>query len=113
MGDLAVLPLVMLLVSIFFFVLTPVTNTLSRTIETEADVFGLNASRQPDGFAQILLQLSEYRKMRPGPVEEWIFFDHPSGHTRIYASMRWKAENLKSPTPATATPAEPQPAAAN
>ena len=114
-GDLAVLPLVMLLVSIFFFVLTPVTNTLSRTIETEADVFGLNASRQPDGFAQILLQLSEYRKMRPGPVEEWIFFDHPSGHTRILASMRWKAENLQSlpPTPEPAAPAEPHPAAAN
>jgi STE24 endopeptidase len=112
-GDVAVLPLAMLLISIFFFVLTPMMNTLSRTIETEADVFGLNASRQPDGFAQIILQLSEYRKMRPGPVEEWIFFDHPSGHTRILASMRWKAENLKSMTPAPAAPAEPHPAAAN
>jgi STE24 endopeptidase len=28
-------------------------------------------------------------------VEEWIFFDHPSGRNRIYAAMRWKAENLK------------------
>lgn len=112
-GDLAVLPLAMLLVSIFFFVLTPVMNTLSRTIETEADVFGLNASRQPDGFAQIALQLAEYRKLSPGPVEEWLFYDHPSGRVRIYTAMRWKAENLKSLTPAPATPAEPHPAAAN
>ena len=34
------------------------------------------------------------RKARPGPLEEWIFFDHPSGRTRIYNAMRWKAENL-------------------
>ena len=32
--------------------------------------------------------------MSPGPIEEWIFFDHPSGRSRIYAAMRWKAENL-------------------
>jgi STE24 endopeptidase len=32
--------------------------------------------------------------MDPSPLEEMIFFDHPSGRTRIYAAMRWKAENL-------------------
>jgi STE24 endopeptidase len=58
-------------------------------------MYGLNASRQPDGFAQAAIHLGEYRKMNPGPVEEWIFFDHPSGRNRIYAAMRWKAENLK------------------
>jgi STE24 endopeptidase len=57
-------------------------------------MYGLNASRQPDGFAQAAIHLGEYRKMKPGPVEEWIFFDHPSGYNRIYAAMRWKAENL-------------------
>jgi len=31
--------------------------------------------------------------MEPGAVEEFIFFDHPSGRTRIHAAMRWKAEN--------------------
>jgi STE24 endopeptidase len=98
-GDTAVLPLVVLLASIFFFVLTPVLNTFTRTQEYEADMYGLNASRQPDGFAQAAIHLGEYRKMSPGPVEEWIFFDHPSGRNRIYAAMRWKAENLKLFTP--------------
>ena len=41
------------------------------------------------------IHLGEYRKMRPGPIEEFIFFDHPSGYNRIYAAMRWKKENLK------------------
>jgi STE24 endopeptidase len=93
-GDPAVLPLVFLLTSIIFFVLTPILNTHTRTSEQEADMFGLNASRQPDGFAQAAIHLGEYRKMSPGPAEEWIFFDHPSGRNRIHAAMRWKAENL-------------------
>jgi len=97
--DTAVLPLVFLLVSLFIFVLTPISNTASRTDEGEADMYGLNASRQPDGFAQAAIHLGEYRKMNPGPLEEWVFFDHPSGRNRIYAAMRWKAENLKLFTP--------------
>jgi STE24 endopeptidase len=90
-----VLPLVVLLVSVFVFFVTPILNTQTRTTEGEADMAGLNASRQPDGFAQAAIHLGEYRKMNPGAVEEWIFFDHPSGRNRIYAAMRWKAENLK------------------
>ncbi len=94
-GDPAVLPLVVLLGSIFFFVLTPFLNTHIRTTEREADMYGLNASRQPDGFAQAAIHLGEYRKMKPGPIEEYIFFDHPSGYNRIYSAMRWKSENLQ------------------
>jgi len=94
-GDTAVLPLVVLLGSIFALVVTPVMNTHTRTNEHEADMYGLNASRQPDGFAQGAIHLGEYRKMSPGPVEEWMFFDHPSGRNRIHDAMRWKAENLK------------------
>jgi STE24 endopeptidase len=94
-GDPAVLPLVFLLAGIFFFVLTPVVNTETRMHEKEADMFGLNAARQPDGFAQAAIHLSEYRKMSPGPIEEWIFFDHPSGYDRIHSAMVWKGENLE------------------
>jgi len=99
-GDTAILPLAVLMGSLLGFVLTPVFNTFVRTQEHEADMYGLNASRQPDGFAQAAIHLGEYRKMNPGPVEEWIFFDHPSGRNRIYAAMRWKAENLKLFQPA-------------
>lgn len=92
-GDPAVLPLAVLILSVFSFALTPVVNTLIRTQEVEADIFGLNTARQPDGFAEAALLLGEYRKLEPGPLEEYLFFDHPSGRTRIYSAMRWKAEN--------------------
>jgi STE24 endopeptidase len=98
-GDTAVLPLVFLLGSIFFLVLTPILNSHTRIAEGEADMYGLNASRQPDGFAQAAIHLGEYRKMSPGAMEEWVFFDHPSGRNRIYAAMRWKAENPEGCAP--------------
>jgi Zn-dependent protease with chaperone function len=98
-GDAAAIPLVFLLGSLVGFVYTPFFNTHVRTSEHEADMYGLNASRQPDGFAQAAIHLGEYRKMNPGPVEEWIFFDHPSGRNRIHDAMIWKAENLQLFTP--------------
>jgi STE24 endopeptidase len=93
-GDLAALPLFALLISSYFFVLTPIDNTYSRVEEYEADIFGLNAARQPDAEASVDLKLADYRKLDPGPIEEFLFYDHPSGRTRIYAAMRWKAEHL-------------------
>ncbi|HMK21061.1 MAG TPA: M48 family metallopeptidase [Terriglobales bacterium] len=92
--DVAVLPLAALLLALFFFVTTPIGNTWTRTQEYEADIFGLNAGRQPDGEAAVDLKLGDYRKLDPSPLEEFIFFDHPSGRTRITAAMRWKKENM-------------------
>ena len=65
-ADVAGLPLLVALFSVYLFVLTPVLNTITRNMEIEAEFYGLNASRQPDGFAQAALHLSEYRKMQPG-----------------------------------------------
>jgi STE24 endopeptidase len=101
--DVAVLPLAFLVFSLFLFLTTPVFNTIIRTMEFEADMYGLNAARQPDGEANVDLLLGEYRKMDPGPVEEFLFYDHPSGRTRITAAMQWKAEH-----PETASPEEMQ-----
>jgi STE24 endopeptidase len=94
LADTAGLPLLAALLSSYLFVLTPVINTVTRTMEEEADVFGLNAAREPDGFAQAALMLADYRKMQPGPLEEALLFDHPSGWNRIHRAMVWKAENI-------------------
>lgn len=92
--DPAAIPLLGLIALWFVLLATPVVNTLTRTEEFEADLFALNAARQPDGHAAVALRLSDYRKLDPGPVEEFLLFDHPSGRRRILAAMRWKAEHL-------------------
>lgn len=109
-ADPAGLPIAALLFALYGLVLTPVTNTMIRTNEAEADIFGLNAAREPDGFAQVALKLSEYRKLDPTPWEEFIFFDHPSGRSRIAMAMQWKAEHLKEiEARAAAAPGDEQP----
>ena len=69
-------------------------NSIIRHHESEADAFGLEAAREPDGFAMTAMQLSEYRKIEPSAVEEFLFFDHPSGRTRVRMAMDWKAKHL-------------------
>ncbi|WP_324677184.1 M48 family metallopeptidase [Hymenobacter sp. GOD-10R] len=94
LADIGGLPLLLVLFSVYSFLITPATNTITRVSEMEADQFGLNAAQQPDGFASIAMKLSEYRKISPGYWEEIFFFDHPSGHTRVHTAMQWKAEHL-------------------
>jgi hypothetical protein len=88
-ADPAVLPLAVLILSVLSFVFTPINNTLVRTQEYEADIFGLNSARQP--------MASQRRRCcsvnTASPLEEFLLFDHPSGRTRIYSAIRWKAEN--------------------
>jgi Zn-dependent protease with chaperone function len=97
--DPAGLPLALMILSAYFFVLTPAFNTFTRADEAAADIFGLNAARQPDASALVDLKLVEYRKVDPGPIEEFLFYDHPSPRNRIYQAMEWKAEQLAPTSP--------------
>jgi STE24 endopeptidase len=101
-ADPAGLPLLVLIVSTLVFVATPFLNSVVRVTEREADAFGINTSREPDGMAKVALKLGAYRKLDPTPLEEFIFFDHPSGRSRIRMAMDWKAANL--PTGESAKP---------
>ncbi len=89
-GDVASLPMLAAVFSLLTLAATPITNTLVRTQEIEADRFGLNLSREPLGMAEVDLKLTEYRKPDPGPIEELIFFDHPSTRFRVHDAMRWR-----------------------
>jgi len=103
-ADPAGLPLLVLILSTLLFIATPLLNTVVRVTEREADAFGINTSREPDGMAKAALKLGAYRKLDPTPLEEFIFFDHPSGRARIRMAMDWKAANLPTgESPATET----------
>lgn len=104
-ADPAALPLAVAILSLFFFLATPVLNTIIRQAEAEADMFGIDAAREPHGFAMAAMRLSAYRKIQPGPVEEFLFYDHPSGYDRVRRSMEWFKENQDNPTANSARPA--------
>jgi Zn-dependent protease with chaperone function len=105
-ADPAGFPLLVLIFTVYIFLITPLSNTVVRVTEREADAFGLNAAREPDGFAKVALKLAAYRKLDPGPLEEFIFFDHPSGRARIRMAMDWKAAHLPCADMGPAMPAQ-------
>jgi STE24 endopeptidase len=93
-ADAAALPLAYAIFTVIWLVLMPLRNTVIRDAEAEADAYGLNAAREPEGFAMAAMRLSTYRKLVPGPLEEFIFYDHPSGYERVHRAMIWRKENL-------------------
>jgi Zn-dependent protease with chaperone function len=95
-ADPAGLPLLALIFCTLLFLATPLLNTVVRVTEREADAFGINTAREPDGMARVALKLGVYRKLNPTPLEEFIFYDHPSGRARIRMAMDWKAANLSA-----------------
>jgi len=92
-ADPAALPLAVLLLSAILFLLGPIQNLITRSFEGEADAFGLNAAREPYGWAMSAMRLSTYRKISPSNLEVILFYDHPSGYQRVHAAMIWLKEN--------------------
>lgn len=88
------LPLFMVMLAVVGLITAPFSRSLIYFNEQQADMFGLNAAREPDGFAEASVLLSEYRKMEPGAFEEWFFYDHPSGWNRVHNAMVWKAHEI-------------------
>jgi STE24 endopeptidase len=93
-ADPAGFPLVLVLLAVVGLITAPLQRNLIYFNEQQADMFGLNAAREPDGFAEASVLLSEYRKMEPSAFEEWFFYDHPSGWNRVHNSMVWKAHEI-------------------
>lgn len=92
-SDPAGLPLALAIMSAYLFLATPLINRYIYNGEIQADLYGLNAAREPHGFATVAMRLGAYRKLDPSPLEEFLFYDHPSGRRRVEMSMRWLDEN--------------------
>ena len=89
--DPAGLPRLSILFTLCFLLLTPVTNSMTRLVENQADAYGLAHAQEADGMAIALLRSADYRAPEPGPLEEWLLYDHPSIAHRIQHALDWKA----------------------
>jgi len=109
-SDPAGLPVLAAIAAVIGLLLTPVTNTMIRVIEQDADQFSLVHANEPDGLSKALIKTAEYRAPSPTVIEEILFYDHPSVENRIRMAMEWKATHPAN-APA-AAPAAPPAAAA-
>jgi STE24 endopeptidase len=109
-ADPAGFPVLSIILTSLGLLATPIDNTFSRWVESDADHFSVVNFNEPDGLAKALVKTIEYRADSPSALEEFVFYDHPSVRARVQAMMDWKAAH---PTPegavpaASATPAAP------
>jgi STE24 endopeptidase len=86
-------PVMMFIISLLSVFASPVTNSLTRISESEADSYSLRTVNLPDALAGALVKTAEYRNPRPHPIAETLFYTHPSVERRVRSAMEWKAAN--------------------
>ena len=69
-ADPAALPGLIIIVSTLGLLAMPITNTLTRFQESDADRFSLEYANEPDGLSKALVKTIEYRASSPGIIEE-------------------------------------------
>jgi STE24 endopeptidase len=96
LADPAGLPVLSVILAVLSLLGTPVTNSLIRIAESDADRYSLAHFNEPDGLSKALVKTIEYRAATPSRLEEVLFYDHPAVGNRIRRAMDWKAAHPKA-----------------
>jgi STE24 endopeptidase len=94
-ADPAGLPVLTVILAVLSLIGGPITNTLVREVESDADRYSLVNFNEPDGLAKALVKTIEYRAATPSKLEEVLFYDHPAVSVRVRRAMDWKATHPK------------------
>lgn len=94
-ADPAGLPVLAVIMAVLGLIGGPITNTLVREVESDADRYSLVHFNEPDGLAKALVKTIEYRAATPSKLEEVLFYDHPAVGVRVRRAMDWKATHPK------------------
>jgi STE24 endopeptidase len=97
--DPAALPLLLLVLSVFGLVLSPLQNAVSRFFERQCDRYALRRTGLAQAYRSAFIKLAQINKADPDPhpVVVWLFDDHPPIRQRL--SM---ADSVAPPEPAAA-----------
>jgi STE24 endopeptidase len=92
-GEIATLPLMLLVLSVFLFVTVPIQSGYSRSLESAADEFGFRAidspAAAPDAFRRMATRnLSD---LDPPAFIEWFLYSHPAMGRRIRSAEAYVA----------------------
>jgi len=91
LADPAGYPVIGIIIVVLSLLGQPISNSIIRMVESDADQFSLKVANEPDGLAKALVKTIEYRAASPSRVEELLFYDHPAVSRRIRRCMDWKA----------------------
>ncbi len=91
--NVSALPVIMTMMELILFLLSPVKNWVSRKREKAADGFSLKLVDNPKALGEALVKLSQQNLGNPAPprVVELIFYDHPSGLNRVERAFNYES----------------------
>ncbi len=95
--DYAATPALLLTVSLFSFLLAPITNGVSREVEHQADAYGLQVTGNGPAMARAFVTISEQNLSDPNPppfIKFWLF-THPPLQERIDFALGRKSQGKR------------------
>ncbi len=94
-ADPAVLPIIFLMLLILFSANSPLSAWLDRQEEHEADMAGLELTRDPVAFCSLMVRLARTNQADVDPPEwrHWFWEHHPTVKQRIEYAMKWGKEH--------------------
>jgi STE24 endopeptidase len=83
--DPAALPLLLLVLTVFGLVLSPLQNAVSRFFERQCDRYALARTHNPTAYRSAFVKLARTNKADadPSPLVVWLFEDHPPIRQRL------------------------------
>lgn len=105
-ADPRVVALVLALVAVGTVAAAPVQNLVSRRVEARADVYALDLTRDPAGYARMhrWLAVTNRSELDPSPVLFGWFATHPTAPHRLGLARWWAAHRGGQQIPALAGP---------
>jgi STE24 endopeptidase len=93
-SDVAALPLLALVGTVFSLVLMPLSNAYTRSLEETADRYSLATTGNPEAFATMLTKLTDQNlaEAEPGRWSELLFYDHPPYSKRVELAESYRKE---------------------
>jgi Zn-dependent protease with chaperone function len=97
--DVATVPLLAATLTLLLFLLQPLTNAFSRSIEHEADVFALEVTHTNDAGARAFIKLAAANRSDPEPPPAVAFFlyTHPPLIERIRFALAYRPWEERKP----------------
>jgi STE24 endopeptidase len=97
-GDIATLPLLMLVFGIYGIVTMPLENIFSRWRERRADEYALQSTQKPTAFASAMTRLANQNlsELDPEPWVEFLLYSHPTLKKRIDMAEHFSTQQEES-----------------
>lgn len=97
-GDIAMLPLMILVFALVNMIFSPLSNAVMRSFETAADDFAIRLTGNPSAFISMLTKLMRQNlaEFNPPLWVEFLLYDHPGYYRRLSYARRFMHSSIEN-----------------